>query len=265
MPRFISTDENQNHAILLAIGPAAAPNHDTVIELSSLLVDLGFQVVDVVRQRRPTHRGAELIGPGALDKLEALIEQQRALAQNPLTLVIVGQASPGQLRWLEQATEVPVIDRTEVILRVFESRARTRLAHLEIELAGCIHELPRIRDDRSLDGKQGGGGRGGRGHTNVELAKQRLRKRIADLRKSIAAQRLQRQRTAERRRGLPRVALIGYTNAGNSSWMRALTGSTVLVEDKLFATLDTTVRALARNPGPRILISDTVGFMGDLG
>lgn len=264
MPRFISTDKNQPHAILLALGPAAAPHHDTVAELSSLLVDLGFRVVEVVRQRRPTHRGAELIGPGTLAHLKSLIEQQRALGEHPLTLVLVGQASPGQLRWLEQAAGAPVIDRTEVILRVFESRARTRLAHLEIELARCIHELPRVRDNRSLDGKHGGGGRGGRGHTNVELAKQRLRKRIAELRKAIALQRAQRQKTSERRRSLPRVALVGYTNAGKSSWMRALTGSSVLVEDKLFATLDTTVRALAHNPGPRILVSDTVGFMGDL-
>lgn len=264
MPRFISTDENRTHAVLLATGPAADPGHDTVAELSSLLVDLGFHLLDTVRQRRPAQHGAELIGAGALEKLKTLIEERRSQVGDTVTLVIVGDASPGQLRWLEQATKVPVIDRTEVILRVFETRARTRLAHLEIELARRVHELPRIRDDRSLGSRVGGGGRGGRGHTNVELTKQRLRKRIAELRKAIVAQRAQRQRTAERRGGLPRAALIGYTNAGKSSWMRALTGSTVRVEDKLFATLDTTVRVLAHNPGPRILVSDTVGFMGDL-
>lgn len=250
-------------ALLLVTGSTASPERDSsVSELGSLLRDLGFTVDRVVRQRRPPT--GEVVGPGKLEELKLEVEELRKPDAPAPCVVLVGEAPPGRIRWLSRQLEVPVVDRTEIILRVFETRARSRLAHLEIELARLVYELPRIRDDTSLGDKEGGGGRGGRGHSNVELAKQRIRRRIADLRRQIAELRVQRLRTSDRRRQLPRVALVGYTNAGKSSWMRALTGSSSGVADRLFATVDTTVRALARNPGPRVLVADTVGFMADL-
>src|SRR5690606_36997482 len=168
------------------------------------------------------------------------------------------------LRTLEVAFAAEVLDRPAVILRVFEARARTREAKLEIELARLVYELPRIRDDHSLGDREGGGGRASRGHTNVELAKQRARERIAALREELARA----ESIAERRRRVRadrfRVALVGYTNAGKSSLMRQLTGSEVLVEDKLFATLGTTVRPIVPPLAPPVLVIDTVGFIDRL-
>jgi GTP-binding protein HflX len=180
-------------------------------------------------------------------------------------VVFDGELSPGQQRALGQELGVEVVDRTQVILRVFQRRARTRIAQLEIELARLQYEAARIRDDKSvLDKQAGGGGRGGRGHTGLELRKQELRRRLSALRTELEqAQRLQSNRRA-RREQLPRVALVGYTNAGKSSWMRALTGSNVQVENALFATLDTTVRALVPSTSPRIVVADTVGFLRNL-
>jgi len=153
------------------------------------------------------------------------------------------------------------MDRTAVILRVFAERARTRMARLEVELAQFAYELPRIRDDAQIGDREGGGGRGGRGNSNVELAKQASREHIAALRREIAELRVVSQTQRARRATARTVALVGYTNAGKSSWLRALTGSDVLVENKLFATLGTTVRQLAPAPPPAILIADTVGFI----
>jgi GTP-binding protein HflX len=132
-------------------------------------------------------------------------------------------------------------------------------------LAGLIYEAPRVRDVKSLNDRTGGGGgRGERGHTNVELRKQQIRSRTARIEAELEKLRPQEQRQRDRRGELPAVALVGYTNAGKSSLMRGLTGSDVLVEDKLFATLGTTVRAISPVTMPRILLADTVGFIKNL-
>jgi GTPase len=166
---------------------------------------------------------------------------------------------------LNKQLEVEVIDRTDVILRVFARRARTRTAQLEVELAGLKYEAPRVRDVQSLNDRAGGGGgRGERGHTNVELRKQEIRSRVARIESELEKLRPLEQRQRDRRGELPAVALVGYTNAGKSSLMRGLTGSEVLVEDKLFATLGTTVRAISPSTIPRILLADTVGFIKNL-
>lgn len=249
-------------AVVLAAGPHADPNKDTVLELQLLLEDLGYRVDAVVRQRRPPP--GSLVGPGKLEELEALLQERRAAGLSPSVVITADRVPSGQLAYLEKALDAPVLDRTDVILQVFEARARTKLARLEIELARLVHQLPRVRDHRDLGAKEGGGGRGGRGHSNVELAKQRTRVRTAELRREIDAERARRRRTTTRRHAVPTVALVGYTNAGKSAWMQALTGSTVHVEDKLFATLDTTVRALVFGPHQRVLVADTVGFLEDL-
>ena len=173
--------------------------------------------------------------------------------------MVVDQAlTPGQLRLLNKQLDVEVIDRTDVILRVFARRARTRMAQLEVELAGLIYEAPRVRDVQSLNDRTGGGGgRGERGHTNVELRKQE-HPGAGGAHRDASWSGCGRRSSGSATGGgeLPAVALVGYTNAGKSSLMRGLTGSDVLVEDKLFATLGTTVRARqpvdhAAHPGGR--------------
>ncbi|MFO0672582.1 MAG: GTPase HflX [Polyangiaceae bacterium] len=169
--------------------------------------------------------------------------------------------SPSQARNLERATGVPVLDRTGVIIEIFHRHAKSREARLQVEIARLAYTAPRLRE--SPTGKERQRGRGA-GEAALELDRRKVRDRIAELREELAAiQRDQGVRRAHRREAR-RVALVGYTNAGKSSLMRALTGSDVYVEDKLFATLDTTVRALHPEAKPRILVSDTVGFIKKL-
>jgi len=173
--------------------------------------------------------------------------------------------SPSQARNLENATGAEVIDRSGVILAIFQRHARSREARLQVEIARLQYVAPRLREAALGEDRQGGGiGGKGAGESSAELDRRKIRDRIAELRQELAA--IERESTTRRkRRGeLNKSALVGYTNAGKSSWMRALTGSEVLVQDKLFATLDTTVRALQPETSPRILVSDTVGFIKKL-
>ena len=173
--------------------------------------------------------------------------------------------SPSQARNLEKACDAEVIDRSGVILAIFQRHARSREARLQVEIARLTYLAPRLRETGLGEDRQGGGiGGKGAGETSAELDRRKIRDRIAELRHELAS--IERESTTRRkRRGeLSKVALVGYTNAGKSSWMRALTGSDVLVQDKLFATLDTTVRALQPETTPRILVSDTVGFIKKL-
>jgi GTP-binding protein HflX len=190
----------------------------------------------------------------------ALPESQRAgvvLVDHDLT--------PSQAKNLENATGAEVIDRSGVILAIFQRHARSREARLQVEIARLTYLAPRLRETGLGQDRQGGGiGGKGAGESSAELDRRKIRDRIAELRQELAA--IERESTTRRkRRGeLNKVALVGYTNAGKSSWMRALTGSAVLVQDKLFATLDTTVRALQPETTPRVLVSDTVGFIKKL-
>jgi GTP-binding protein HflX len=171
------------------------------------------------------------------------------------------ELSPSQARNLERAVGTQVLDRTGVIIEIFHRRARSRAARLQVEMARLSYLAPRVRESPS--GKERQAGRGA-GEAAIELDRRKIRDRLAELREQLAA--LEREQDVRRtqRRSLRRVALVGYTNAGKSSLMRALTGSAVEVEDRLFATLDTTVRALTPEPKPRVLVSDTVGFIKKL-
>jgi GTP-binding protein HflX len=194
-----------------------------------------------------------------------MLESAQESTRGKVLLVFDGELSPGQQRNLAREFDVEVLDRTQVILRIFSQRARTRTAQLEIEFAELQYESPRIRDDEALGDKQaGGGGRAAKGNTSVELRKQELRQRLAELRQEIGKAERSQSARRERRSQVSAVALVGYTNAGKSSWMRALTGSGVLVQDALFATLDTTVRQLHPLTRPGIVIADTVGFLRNL-
>ncbi|MEZ4360355.1 MAG: GTPase HflX [Kofleriaceae bacterium] len=172
--------------------------------------------------------------------------------------------TPTQQRNLERATGADVLDRTSVILEIFHRHAKTREARLQVEIARLRYLAPRLRESGGGDRVRGGIGGKGAGETSLELDRRRIRDRIAELRHELAGIEGGSKTRRARRGALPTVALVGYTNAGKSSLMRALTGSQVLVADKLFATLDTTVRALAPRSEPPILVSDTVGFIKKL-
>jgi GTPase len=244
-------------------GPGGALAQASLTELERLVRGLGMPVARRMVGRGPG--GARLVGAGKLTELAALVTDVRTETHGIAPLFVFDEAlRPGQLRHLEAALGTEVADRTDIILRVFERRAGNGLGRLEVEMARLQYDAPRVRDLDAVNDRGGGGGRGERGHTGVELKKQQIRARLVALRRELATTRVQQEAERQRRSDVPAVALVGYTNAGKSSLMRALTGSQVLVEDELFATLTTTVRALEPPTAPRVLLTDTVGFIEDL-
>ena len=169
--------------------------------------------------------------------------------------------SPSQARNLERATGCQVLDRTGVIIEIFHRHAKSREARLQVEIARLNYTAPRMRESTGAKERQRGRGAG---EAALELDRRKVRDRVAELREELAAVQRDQDVRRQHRRQSRRVALVGYTNAGKSSLMRALTASDVYVENKLFATLDTTVRALYPEAKPRILVSDTVGFIKKL-
>ncbi len=191
-----------------------------------------------------------------------LTEDQRGSAQ---IVIVDTDLSPSQLRNLESAAGVTVLDRTGVIIEIFSRHARTRASRLQVEIARLIYVAPRLRETGGGEDRQGGGvGGKGSGESSLELDKRKIRDRIKELKEELEAIGNEHQVRRARREQELSVALVGYTNAGKSSLMRALTGSEVLVADKLFATLDTTIRPLHPESRPKVLISDTVGFIKKL-
>ncbi len=263
-------------------------------ELGRLVRTLGYEVVGQVSQRREGTGAASLLGSGKLAELAALTggtgvvasmappprtkarerfegaatpaepepaEEDDAPARRPGFVVVDHELSPSQIRNLERATGAQVLDRTGVIVEIFHRHANTREARLQVEMARLKYVAPRLRESTGGGGRQQGPGAG---ESTLDLDRRKIRDRLSELRQQLdAVQRDGDQRRSARRDQL-RVALVGYTNAGKSSLMRALTGSEVLVEDKLFATLDTTVRILQPQTRPRVLVSDTVGFIKQL-
>ncbi|MHB8878012.1 MAG: GTPase HflX, partial [Myxococcaceae bacterium] len=176
-------------------------------------------------------------------------------------VVVDHELSPSQARNLERATGAQVLDRTGVIVDIFHRHARSREARMQVEIARLSYVAPRMRESTGSTERQQGQGAG---ESGLELDRRKVRDRIAELREGLSAIQKDEDHRRYARRDQLRVALVGYTNAGKSSLMRALTGSEVLVADKLFATLDTTVRALQPETRPRVLVSDTVGFIKKL-
>jgi GTP-binding protein HflX len=265
----------------LALLTAPKPDPDSRCELERLCDTLGMRVVDhqvVLRARRTA---ATFIGSGRLAEIAAYIDALPPVEDNEDTLisqmpgsgsgtplvdlvVVDAHLSPRQLAHLEDGLGVPVIDRTAVILHIFEQRAQTRESRLEVELARLRYDMPRLRKSAGDDDRRGGGGRGERGHTNVQLEKMRIRDRISQLNRELANLQRHEDGRREKRADVWTVSLVGYTNAGKSTLMRALTGADVLAEDKLFATLGTTVRKLHPAVNPPVLVGDTVGFIREL-
>ncbi len=220
---------------------------------------------DKARARRASEEGGEGDDDAWAD-LDDEPEGEPAEAEGPparaAQIVCVDHdITPSQARNLERATSARVLDRTGVIVEIFHRHARSREARLQVEIARLVYVAPRLREGGGGGERQAGRGAG---ESALELDRRKVRDRIAELREELAAVQREQGNRRARRREQRRVALVGYTNAGKSSLMRALTGSEVLVEDKLFATLDTTVRALKPEAKPRVLVSDTVGFIKKL-
>jgi GTP-binding protein HflX len=238
----------------------------SLAELRQLAKTLGYEVVSTFTQKRTGFDKTAYFGTGKREELAQLREQHAADA-----ILIDHEISPSQSFNLEKEVGCEVMDRTMVILEIFHRHARSRIARAQVEIARLGYMAPRLREAAKQAGpkdraRSGTGGRSG-GESHGELDRRKIRDRMAELQKELDAMTLgrntQRVRRQERQ-GLARVALVGYTNAGKSTLMRALTGSEVLVADKLFATLDTTVRALHPETVPRVLVSDTVGFIKNL-
>ena len=236
-------------------------------ELQELVETLGIGIVDSslirVRENFPSH----LVGKG---KMAEIIEKSKEL--NCDCIIFDNELSPNQQRNWENESDILVIDRQEVILDIFSLRARTREARLQVQLAKMQYTLPRMARmwghlDRqgggSGGGKGGGGAARGEGEKQIEVDRRLARKKIDRVKTELEKVRQQRktQRKERNRADLPHAAIVGYTNAGKSSLLNGLTESTVLAEDKLFATLDTTTRKLDLEDGQTILLTDTVGFV----
>ncbi len=246
----------------------------SLAELRDLAKTLGYKVSSSFTQKRSAFDAAAYLGTGKRQEIRLFVDA--ALAAGPdsgrVEAVLVDhEISPSQARNLENEVGCEVMDRTMVILDIFHRNARSRAARAQVEIARLGYMAPRLREMAKLAGPQGRqrSGTGGRGvgESHTELDKRKIRDRIAELQQEIAAMDVERKTQRSRRqerKGNCSVALVGYTNAGKSTLMRALTGSEVLVEDKLFATLDTTVRALQPESVPRVLVSDTVGFIKNL-
>ena len=181
--------------------------------------------------------------------------------ERPCLVVVDHELSPRQARNLEKATGAEVLDRTGVIVEIFHRHAQSREARLQVEIARLKYVAPRMRESTGRKERQQGKGSG---ESALELDRRKIRDRIAELKQELEAIAAQHENRRQARQDHLRIALVGYTNAGKSSLMRALTGSDVLIADKLFATLDTTVRALYPETKPRLLVSDTVGFIKKL-
>jgi GTPase len=237
-----------------------ASEHDASLqELRQLIETLGWKIAGTLTQKMSSLNAASLIGAGKLEELSELV---RTLEVD--SVAFDHELTTTQVRNIREATGVDVYDRPAIILEIFHRHARTKEAHLQVELARLQYLAPRERVVGAKERR--GGGRGARGVSESfhELERRQVRDRISELRGELDVVHQEQVERRRHREGLPKVAIVGYTNAGKSSLMRALTSSDVLVADHLFATLDTTVRALQPETQPRVLVTDTVGFIRNL-
>lgn len=236
-------------------------SEETLEELERLSTTYGLEAIAKIPVPLREITASTIIGKGKLQELLGLAEEMQADV-----IIFDEEITPQQQRNLEKVFQRPVIDRTELIIEVFAQRAQTREARLQIELAKIRYELPRLKRLWTHLSRQVAGGGGylrGAGEKQIELDRRMLRHRVERLQKDIANVRAQRatQRSARQRTGIPTFAIVGYTNVGKSTLLRALTQAEVLVEDKLFATLDTTTRKFILPNNQSILLIDTVGFI----
>lgn len=262
----------QNRTLLVATyetGKLKNQCEDQLLELESLGQTYGLETVLKLPTPIREIEAATYIGTGKVEEIRLLAEE------NKIDLVIFDdEISPQQQRNLEKAIQKPVIDRAELILGVFAQRAQTREAKIQVELAASRYQMPRLkglwthlsRQRTGGSGKGGGGHLKGEGEKQIEIDRRLLKRKITALQKELDEVKKHRdiQRRARFRTGIPTFAIIGYTNVGKSTLLKALTEADVLVEDKLFATLDTTTRKFTLPNKQDILLIDTVGFIRKL-
>ncbi|WP_350587209.1 GTPase HflX [Pseudoalteromonas sp. 3-MNA-CIBAN-0064] len=263
---------------------------ESLAELARLVTTLGFKVVGTQSQKQSSTQKVNVLGSGKLAEIAHLTgnkgsaadekEGENFLDDDPLSdmpseipsdgldfacadvVVFDCDLTPSQLRNVENQLGVEVFDRTGIIIEIFSRHARTKTAKLQVEIARLNYVAPRLRETSTGDKERQMGK--GAGETTLELNRRKVRDQLAELKRELVNVQDVMMDRREQRSELFSVALIGYTNAGKSSMMRAITGSDVEGENKLFATLDTTVRALYPITQPRILVSDTVGFIKKL-
>ena len=283
----MQTDVNENprYAVVAAVQRPSVSDTEfeaSLAELRDLAKTLGFKVVHTFTQKRSGFDTTAYMGAGKREEIRRFVNGEAGIDDTAPAeahagdflidaILVDHEISPSQARNLENEIGCEVMDRTMVILEIFHRNARSRAARAQVEIARLGYMAPRLREAAKLAGPQGrqrsGMGGRGAGESHTELDRRKIRDRIAELQQEILAmdaeRKIQRSRRQERQ-GLACTALVGYTNAGKSTLMRALTGSEVLVANKLFATLDTTVRTLQPESVPRVLVSDTVGFIKNL-
>jgi GTPase len=264
--------DNRERVLLVGVGLKKAPRgragdptaagRDSLEELQELAESAGAKIEGSLLQVRDTLDPATLVGRGKLEEIRIEADMRH------VPLVIVDHdLTPGQLRNFEKGVGRRVIDRTQLILDIFATHARTREGQLQVELAQLNYLLPRLTGRGEELSRLGGGiGTRGPGEQKLETDRRRIRDRVRKIQESIETVRRQRTTRRQARQALPlgMIALVGYTNAGKSTLFNALTHADVLTSSKMFATLDPTVRAVRLPSRRRVLLSDTVGFLRDL-
>lgn len=244
------------------VGAGRGMQESDLDELAALADSAGAEPVARVVQTRSDPDPATFVGKGKIDEIHEAVH-----AVDAELVILDDELTPGQLRNLEERLKVKVIDRTALILDIFALHARSREGKAQVELAQLNYLLPRLRGWGEAMSRLGGGiGTRGPGETKLEVDRQHIKRRITKLRRDIKD--LARTRDVKRARrqgsGIPQIAIAGYTNAGKSTLMNALTDAGVLVADQLFATLDPTTRRIALPGGRQATLSDTVGFVSKL-
>lgn len=257
--QYYENSQAPQRAVLVAVDTGAYDVEQSLDELEELARTAGAQVIARVSQARPAPDPATCIGSGRLKEVSQLVKTQEC------DLIIFDEdLTASQMRNIESAAGVAVVDRTTLILDIFAQRALSREGKLQVELAQQKYRLPRLMGlGASLSRLGGGIGTRGPGETQLETDRRHIRRRIAALQEQLRELERRRQQTRAHRKksGAPCVAIVGYTNVGKSTLLNTLTGAGVLSEDKLFATLDPTARALRLPDGRQAILIDTVGLI----
>ena len=263
MAELIEIGEQQERVILFAASTNASDDtEESVEELRELVKTAGAETVVVVIQNRENIHPGTYLGKGKIQELKEMVWESGATG-----VVCDDELSPAQLKNLEDALDTKVMDRTMIILDIFAARAKTREGKIQVELAQLRYRAVRLVGLRNSLSRLGGGiGTRGPGETKLEVDRRRIHERISQLKSEL--QDVERHRDVVRKQreqsGTLTAAIVGYTNAGKSTLLNKLTGAGILAEDKLFATLDPTTRALTLPGGEKVLLTDTVGFIRKL-